>query len=139
MIVQISKLAQWLKLRSTLCAQVALIERDRILLVRTSLGRGWELPGAIVAPPEPPENTAMRALGLQTGYTLLDSPELLGVFPDPERTTPCLYFTVFISSNFTAPVVPLASSYGELRWFSRDVLPQDASPICGKVTSVLVD
>lgn len=135
----IPKLLMWLKLRSILCAQVALIEHDRILLLRSGGNMGWELPGGIVAPPEPPEATAIRALGQKTGYELRDSPELLGVFPDLERVTSRLYFAVFISCNFTAPSKLPVSPSGTLRWFPRDALPQGASPICRKVAGVLVD
>lgn len=135
----IFNLALWLKLRSMLCAQIALIEHDRILLIRTGLGNGWELPGGVVAPPEAPEATIMRELGRQAGYELLDSPELVGVFSDPSRATLRVYFTVFISRTFRPAASRLISSNAELRWFARDALPGDASPICGKVVGALVD
>lgn len=122
-----------------LCAQIALIEHDRLLLVRSGPMKGWELPGGVVAPPELPEVAAMRALDEKTGYALLDAPDLFGVFPDPQRLAPRLYFTVFVSRNFMAPAAPKASSHGEFRWFPHDALPQDVSPVCSKIAGTLID
>ena len=131
--------ALWPKPRSILCAQVVLIEHDRFLLVRTAVRKGWELPGGVVAPPEAPEVTVMRELGRQTGYELLDSPDLLGVFPDPARALLRSYFTVFVSRTFRSVEPASVSSRAEFRWFARDALPCDASPICGKVAGALID
>ncbi len=129
----------WLRQRATLYAQVALIENRRVLLVRRVRVRGWHLPGGGVIAPETPEATASRRIHEETGYELLDHPELVGIFPQLCPVTPSNYLVVFASSSFRKLDRPPGRQIAEVRWFELSELPADAAPACRKIAAVLID
>ncbi|EGX55682.1 ATP/GTP-binding protein [Streptomyces zinciresistens K42] len=71
----------------TLAAGVLLFdERDRFLLVDPTYKAGWEFPGGVVEPGEPPARAGMREVTEETGLRLREVPRLLVV--DWERPQP---------------------------------------------------
>lgn len=134
-----SYVALWLRQRTTLGAQIALVDNRRVLLVRHSYKSGWHLPGGGVEPPEAPETTAARELKEGTGYELLDHPELVGLFPNPSLATRSDYLAVFASTGFRASGLSRSRAIAEIRWFPLDDLPRDVSPICRKIAGIFLD
>ncbi|MFJ2605400.1 NUDIX domain-containing protein [Streptomyces sp. NPDC091279] len=64
----------------TLAAGVLLFdERDRVLLVDPTYKAGWEFPGGVVEPGEPPARAGMREVAEETGIHLDVPPRLLVV------------------------------------------------------------
>lgn len=71
----------------TLAAGVLLFdEHDRVLLVDPTYKPGWEFPGGVVEPGEPPARAGMREVAEELGLHLADVPRLLVV--DWERAQP---------------------------------------------------
>lgn len=54
-------------------------ELDRVLLVDPTYKPGWEFPGGVVEPGEPPARAAVREVAEELGLSLVDAPELLVV------------------------------------------------------------
>lgn len=62
----------------TLAAGVLLFdEHDRVLLVDPTYKPGWEFPGGVVEPGEPPARAGMREVAEELGIELADVPRLL--------------------------------------------------------------
>lgn len=57
-----------LRRRVTLGVRVAMIEGERVFLVRQTYSPGWQLPGGGVEPGETAESAAARELLEETGY-----------------------------------------------------------------------
>jgi 8-oxo-dGTP pyrophosphatase MutT (NUDIX family) len=71
----------------TLAAGVLLFdEQDRVLLVDPTYKPGWEFPGGVVEPGEPPARAGMREVAEELGLELPDVPRLLVI--DWERAQP---------------------------------------------------
>lgn len=92
----------------TLAAGVLLFdEQDRFLLVDPTYKPGWEFPGGVVEPGEPPARAGMREVAEEVGLELDAVPRLLLVDwerPKPPATEGCA------SSSTAAPSVPPTSS-----------------------------
>ncbi|GHF70007.1 ATP/GTP-binding protein [Streptomyces mashuensis] len=70
----------------TLAAGVLLFdEHDRVLLVDPTYKPGWEFPGGVVEPGEPPARAGMREVAEEIGIELADVPRLLVVDWEPPR------------------------------------------------------
>ncbi|PRH80335.1 ATP/GTP-binding protein [Streptomyces solincola] len=70
----------------TLAAGVLLFdERDRVLLVDPTYKPGWEFPGGVVEPGEPPARAGMREVAEEIGLRLDAVPRLLVVDWEPPR------------------------------------------------------
>lgn len=70
----------------TLAAGVLLFdERDRVLLVDPTYKPGWEFPGGVVEPGEPPARAGMREVAEETGIRLGRVPGLLVVDWEPPQ------------------------------------------------------
>lgn len=137
--LRLSRIALLLKQRATLCAQIALVENRKLLLVRYPHLSGWHLPGGSVRAPETPEATVSRVLERETGYNLVDHPELLGVFPELCPHGRKNYLAVFASRDFRQVDVRPETRVLEACWFDLMALPQDATEACRKVAGVLID
>ncbi len=66
--------------RMTLGVRVALIEGERVFLVRHSYVKGWHFPGGGVEPGETAEASAVREVLEETGYRIAGPLKLLGVY-----------------------------------------------------------
>jgi ADP-ribose pyrophosphatase YjhB (NUDIX family)/predicted kinase len=60
-------------------------EEDRVLLVDPTYKPGWEFPGGVVEPGEPPSRAAVREVAEELGLAMPDAPELLVVDWEPPR------------------------------------------------------
>lgn len=58
-------------------------EQDRVLLVDPTYKPGWEFPGGVVEPGEPPSRAALREVTEELGLRLADGPRLLVVDWEP--------------------------------------------------------
>ncbi|NJQ15929.1 NUDIX domain-containing protein [Streptomyces bohaiensis] len=58
-------------------------EQDRVLLVDPTYKPGWEFPGGVVEPGEPPSGAALREVTEELGLRLADGPRLLVVDWEP--------------------------------------------------------
>ncbi|WP_274567603.1 NUDIX hydrolase [Streptomyces spiramyceticus] len=71
----------------TVAAGVLLFdEADRVLLVDPTYKPGWEFPGGVVEPGEPPARAGMREVKEEIGIQLTDVPGLLVVDWEPPRS-----------------------------------------------------
>ncbi|MEU1282117.1 NUDIX domain-containing protein [Streptomyces sp. NPDC005805] len=71
----------------TVAAGVLLFdERDRVLLVDPTYKPGWEFPGGVVEPGEPPARAGTREVAEELGLQLPAAPRLLVVDWEPPRT-----------------------------------------------------
>lgn len=66
--------------RQTVGARIALVDGDKVLLVRHTYLPGWHFPGGGVEPFETAETAAMREAEEETGYRVGDRPTLHGLF-----------------------------------------------------------
>ncbi|GAA2373361.1 NUDIX domain-containing protein [Streptomyces carpaticus] len=72
----------------TLAAGMLLFDdRDRVLLVDPTYKPGWEFPGGIVEPGEPPARAALREVAEELGLRLPHQPDLLIVDWEPPHPT----------------------------------------------------
>ncbi len=60
-------------------------EDDRVLLVDPTYKPGWEFPGGVVEPGEPPARAGMREVAEELGLELTDVPRLLVLDWEPPR------------------------------------------------------
>lgn len=120
-------ISTWLTQRATLGCQIALVDGDRILLVRHSYKTGWHLPGGRVDPPEDPGLGAARELYEETGYKIRSTPALLAFLPNQTNLSRRDYVAIYTASSYESPSYRHKRSFEieELVWFKMSELPPD--------------
>jgi ADP-ribose pyrophosphatase YjhB (NUDIX family) len=109
----------------TLGTRVALIEGERVLLVRQTYLPGWHFPGGGVEPGETAEAAGARELTEETGYRAIGPMALHGLFLVVNRTTNRDHIAVFVCrehervGDFSAN-----REIAEARWFDAAQLPE---------------
>jgi 8-oxo-dGTP pyrophosphatase MutT (NUDIX family) len=109
----------------TLGAQVALMEGDKVLLVRQTYLPGWHFPGGGVEPGETAEAAAARELTEETGYRVTGPMALHGLFLVVNRTTNRDHVALFVCrehervGDFSANL-----EIADARWFDAAQLPE---------------
>jgi 8-oxo-dGTP pyrophosphatase MutT (NUDIX family) len=112
--------------RMTLGVRVALIEGERILLLRQTYMPGWQLPGGGVEPGESAEFAAARELLEETGYRPTAPMPLFGFYHNVNSTTNRDHVALFLCREFEQ-VRPFTANgeIAETGWFPIDALPAE--------------
>lgn len=135
------RLTRWQRLRTraflfavgvkrhmTLGARVALIDGERILLVRQTYMPGWQMPGGGVEPGEAVERAAARELQEETGYRPTGSMQLFGLYHNSNVTTNRDHVALFVCREFEQVHAFVGNrEIAEVAWFPFDGLPADSS------------
>jgi 8-oxo-dGTP pyrophosphatase MutT (NUDIX family) len=110
----------------TLGARIALIEGEKVYLIRHTYAPGWHFPGGGIEPGESAELGAARELGEESAYRLTGRPELFGLYHNI-RVTNRDHVALYISRHFEV-ARPFAANFeiAEFGWFDWRDLPADA-------------
>jgi 8-oxo-dGTP pyrophosphatase MutT (NUDIX family) len=117
------------KRRMTLGARVAMIEGDRVFLIRQTYSPGWQLPGGGVEPAETAEIAAAREMLEETGYRPTAPMPLFGFYHNVNVATNRDHVALYVCREFEM-VRPFKRN-GEIAkagWFTIAGLPDDTTP-----------
>ncbi len=114
--------------RMTLGTRGLLIDADKVLLIRHTYVRGWQMPGGGVDPGESAEAGFRREVLEETGYKVTGPARLFGFYHNVQATNRdhvVLYVTESFEKSFErTPDREIA----EIGWFSWKNLPEDTTP-----------
>lgn len=118
-----------MKRRMTLGARVALVDGDRVFLIRHTYLPGWQFPGGGVEPGETAEQAGARETFEETGYRVTEPMELFGLFHNVSVVSNRDHIALFVARAFVAEKAFTASmEIAEGGWFAHDALPDLVSP-----------
>lgn len=101
----------------TLGTRAALIDGDKVYLVRHTYTPGWHLPGGAVDPGETSEVAAAREVFEESGYRTLGRPELVGLYHNT-LVTDRDYVAVYVFRRFEVGASFKANhEIAEFGWF----------------------
>src|SRR5688572_13389612 len=117
-----------LKRRMTLGARAALIDGDRVFLIKHTYLPGWQFPGGGVEPGESAENTAVRETLEETGYRVTGRPHLHALFHNVSGVSNRDHVAFYLCRDFerVREVRPNYEIAGA-QWFDRHDLPSDTT------------
>jgi 8-oxo-dGTP pyrophosphatase MutT (NUDIX family) len=112
--------------RQTVGARLALIDGQKVLLVRHTYVPGWHFPGGGVEPFETAEAAAVREGLEETGYAAIGRSQLHGLFLNRVAGGGRDYVALYVAREFSparvfAPSVEIA----RCEWFEMGALPPD--------------
>src|SRR5580692_6220343 len=106
------------------------IENSRVVLVKRAhppLQNQWSIPGGVLEVGELVREAAVREAREETGLTV-EPGELLGVYDrvlrDPQRRVQYHYVLIDFLCRRVAGKLAAASDAAEVRWFTREELPE---------------
>lgn len=117
-----------IKRRMTLGARAALIDGDRVFLIKHTYLPGWQFPGGGVEPGETAEDTAVREVLEETGHRVIGRPKLHALFHNVSSITKRDHVAFYVCRDFekvrdTEPNYEIAGA----QWFDRHNLPADTT------------
>lgn len=111
----------------TLGTRVALIDGDKVYLVRHTYTPGWHLPGGGVEPGETGETSAAREVFEESGYRVIGRPELVGFYHNT-LVTDRDHVAVYIWRRFEVKVAFKNNlEIAEFGWFDWRSPPESTS------------
>lgn len=115
--------------RMVLGTRAALLDGDRVLLLRHTYMPGWHFPGGGVEPGETAEEAARREAEEETGLRVEGSMRLLGLYLQKNEATDRDHVAVYVGRSFreVQPFRP-NSEIAEIGWFPMDALPDGVNP-----------
>lgn len=115
--------------RMVLGTRAALIDGDRVLLLRHTYMPGWHFPGGGVEPGETAEAAARREAEEETGLRVEGKMRLLGLYLHKHEATNRDHVAVYVGRSFREirPFRP-NGEIAEIGWFAFDQLPADVNP-----------
>lgn len=117
------------KRRMTLGTRAALIDGDKVFLIRQTYMPGWQFCGGGVEPGESAELSASREMVEETGYRPTGPMQLFGLYHNTNSLTNRDHVALFLCREFEMahafrPNVEIA----EAGWFPIDNLPDHTGP-----------
>lgn len=114
----------------------AIIQESKILLVRHTLRKKWQIPGGLQEIGESIQQTVQReikeelGLDLQTGalISVYSQPKWIIEFPDESKLQQLLFF--FLMEGEISQVKMQTSEVADYRFFAPDEIPEDTSECC---------
>lgn len=115
--------------RMVLGTRAALLDGDRVLLLRHTYMPGWHFPGGGVEPGETAEDAARREAEEETGLRVEGQMRLLGLYLQRNEATNRDHVAVYVGRDFreVKPFRP-NGEIAEIGWFGFDQLPDDVTP-----------
>jgi 8-oxo-dGTP pyrophosphatase MutT (NUDIX family) len=115
--------------RMVLGARAALIDGDRVLLLRHTYMPGWHFPGGGVEPGETAEEAARREAEEETGLRVEGRMTLLGLYLQKHEATNRDHVAVYVGRQHREmkPFKP-NGEIAEIGWFGFDALPAEVNP-----------
>lgn len=115
--------------RMVLGARAALLDGDRVLLLRHTYMPGWHFPGGGVEPGETAEEAARREAEEETGLRVEGPMTLLGLYLQKHEATNRDHVAVYVGRAFRQ-VKPFSPNgeIAEIGWFAFDALPEETQP-----------
>lgn len=115
--------------RMVLGARAALIDGDRVLLLRHTYMPGWHFPGGGVEPGETAEEAARRETEEETGLRIEGAMSFLGLYLQKNEATNRDHVAVCVgrAHSVVRPFRP-NGEIAEIGWFPFDALPPDVNP-----------
>lgn len=123
-------------------AGVAVLNDNKVVLIRRADNGLWDIPGGAVEPGEAVEDAARRELREETGLEAAPL-TLLGVFSGPEfqHTYPdgnvVEWVTVLFSADWDDEVPRAGDDAAKVAWYPLDALPTGLSPAAGRYLAAL--
>jgi ADP-ribose pyrophosphatase YjhB (NUDIX family) len=118
-----------LRRRMILGVRAALIEDDRVFLIRQTYMPGWQFPGGGVEPGETAEYAAARELFEETGYRPAGPMSLFGLYHNVNRATNRDHVALYVSRDFQmVDAFKPSMEIAEAGWFQIDALPEQTLP-----------
>lgn len=114
--------------RLTLGVRVAMIEGDRVYLVRQTYSPGWQLPGGGVEPGETAEIAAAREMLEETGYRSTAPMPLFGFYHNVNVATNRDHVALYLCREFEMlrPFRP-NGEIADAGWFTITGLPDETT------------
>ena len=115
--------------RMVLGTRAALLDGDRVLLLRHAYMPGWHFLGGGVEPGETAEEAARREAEEETGLRVEGTMRLLGLYLQKHEATNRDHVAVYVGRSFREikPFRP-NSEIAEIGWFPLDQLPDEVNP-----------
>lgn len=115
--------------RMVLGARAALLDGDRVLLLRHTYMPGWHFPGGGVEPGETAEEAARREAEEESGLRVEGPMTLLGLYLQKHEATNRDHVAVYVGRSFRQ-VKPFSPNgeIAEIGWFAFDALPEETQP-----------
>jgi 8-oxo-dGTP pyrophosphatase MutT (NUDIX family) len=113
----------------TFGVRVALIDGDKVFLIRHTYVPGWQFPGGGIEPGETAEESAAREVLEETGYRLTGPLELFGLYHNANSATNRDHVAFYLGRHFE-PARAFKSNFeiAETGWFPLTDLPATLSP-----------
>lgn len=117
------------KRHMTLGVRVALIDGERVFLIRQTYMPGWQFAGGGVEPGETAEYSGARELLEETGYRPSAPMQLFGLYLNVNATTNRDHVALYLCREFEAVHQFVANDeIAEAGWFAIDALPDGVTP-----------
>lgn len=109
--------------------RIAILDGDRVLLLRHTYMPGWHFPGGGVEPGEAAADAAAREMREETGLVANAPLQLSGLFHNVHEATNRDHLALFVCRDFSVGR-PFRSNgeIAEIGWYSADALPPDIDP-----------
>ncbi len=125
--------------RMVIGARLALLDGDKVLLVRHTYMPGWHFPGGGVEPGETAGDCAVREGLEETGYHAREPLRLLGFYLKVSEATNRDHVAVYVSRAFDKTrEFRRDGEIAEIGWFGPDELPANIDPGTGRRVAEIV-